>query len=179
MATTIHLLHIAHKSVGPLLLAATQSGLVRVQFGDDEAGLLAALERRFHCVEVKRASALLVDAGRTVQEYLDGGSDPSDVPIVLPEGGWSTSVWRYLKRIPRGQVRTYGAVAKALRNRGAARAVGQACGQNPLPLVLPCHRVVAANGGLGGFTGGLAIKKALLALEGAPAHAGAGHRRRA
>ncbi len=75
-------------------------------------------------------------------------------------------VWAELRRIPRGETRSYGEIADELGKRRAARAVGGACGANPIPVLIPCHRVVAANGGLGGFSGGLEWKRRLLAIEG-------------
>ena len=75
-------------------------------------------------------------------------------------------VWREIEKIPLGRTKTYLEIAKAIGKPGAARAVGSACGANPIPLFVPCHRVVASNGGLGGFSGGLDIKKKLLRLEG-------------
>ena len=75
-------------------------------------------------------------------------------------------VWETLRRIPYGRVRSYGWVARKVGKPQAARAVGAACGANPLPLVVPCHRVVAGDGSLGGFAGGLKLKKRLLVLEG-------------
>lgn len=169
MATVVHLTTVRRTPVGPLLLAATRSGLVRIHLGDDERGVRGDLERQFHAVDLRRGSPLTTEAARVLRAYLDGGPDPVHVPHVLPEDGFAPRVWSALKRIPRGQVRTYGAVARALRRHGAARAVGQACGRNPLPLIVPCHRVVAADRRLGGFTGGLDIKRRLLELEGAPA----------
>ncbi len=75
-------------------------------------------------------------------------------------------VWAELRRIPRGETRSYGEIADELGKRKAARAVGGACGANPIPVLIPCHRVVAANGSLGGFSGGLEWKRKLLAIEG-------------
>ena len=75
-------------------------------------------------------------------------------------------VWRQIERIPRGEVRSYARIAKALKKPLAARAVGQACGRNPVPLVIPCHRVVASDGALGGFSSDLAYKRKLLEMEG-------------
>ena len=76
------------------------------------------------------------------------------------------SVWREIEKIPFGKTKTYLEIAKAIGKPGASRAVGSACGANPLPLLVPCHRVLASNGGLGGFSGGLDIKKKLLSMEG-------------
>jgi methylated-DNA-[protein]-cysteine S-methyltransferase len=76
-------------------------------------------------------------------------------------------VWRALQSIPRGQTRSYAWIARKIGNPGAARAVGTACGANPVPILVPCHRAIASDGSLGGFGGGLAMKKRLLRLEGA------------
>lgn len=89
-------------------------------------------------------------------------------PLDLSRGTkFRLRVWAELIRIPRGETRSYGEIADELGKRRAARAVGGACGANPIPVLIPCHRVLAANGGLGGFSGGLEWKRRLLALEGA------------
>ncbi|MBI3880437.1 MAG: methylated-DNA--[protein]-cysteine S-methyltransferase [Verrucomicrobia bacterium] len=96
------------------------------------------------------------------------GSAPRELPPLDLNAGtaFQKNVWRALLRIPAGRVRTYGELAGALGKSGAARAVGTACGANPVPVLVPCHRVVAAGGGLGGFTAGLAWKMKLLKAEG-------------
>ncbi len=89
------------------------------------------------------------------------------LPVDLSgQTAFRVKVWRTLARIPWGRVLTYGELARRIRKPGAARAVGQACGANLVPVIIPCHRVVAASGGLGGFGGGLDNKRRLLALEG-------------
>lgn len=86
--------------------------------------------------------------------------------IVKPEGtDFQKSVWRAISNIPPGQTQTYGELAEAIQRPRAVRAVGTACGKNPISLLIPCHRVVASNGGLGGFSSGLAWKKLLLQIE--------------
>lgn len=88
-------------------------------------------------------------------------------PLDLARGTkFRLRVWDALRRIPRGETRSYGDIAEELGKRRSARAVGGACGANPIPVFIPCHRVLAAKGGLGGFSGGLAWKRKLLALEG-------------
>ena len=165
MPTAIHITRIKDTPVGPVQLAGTTSGIVRVQLGDDDERLKALLSATFPGAHFRRANALTVESGRVVRRYLNGGPDPQ-FPVVILDQGFSSRVWRYLPRIPRGQVRTYGAVARAIRKPTAARAVGGACGRNPLPLVCPCHRVVGAGRSLAGFTGGIDKKRFLLALEG-------------
>jgi len=99
--------------------------------------------------------------------YLAGDSQTLSLALDLPDSSsFRLKVWRTLQTIPYGRVRSYGWVARKLGQPRAARAVGAACGANPLPLVVPCHRVVAGDGSLGGFSGGLPVKKRLLRLEG-------------
>ena len=101
-----------------------------------------------------------------VAAYFDGTRDAFDLPLA-PEGSpFQRRVWDALRAIPRGETRSYGDVARSLGDPGAARAVGAANGANPIPLLIPCHRVVAADGSLGGFSGSLSVKKALLRHEG-------------
>jgi len=90
-------------------------------------------------------------------------------PLLFPAGTtMQETVWRYLHAMKRGQVVTYGELARGIGRPRAARAIGQACGANPIPLFIPCHRVLAASGGIGGFSGGLAWKEMLLDLEAIP-----------
>ena len=112
-------------------------------------------------------------ARRLVEEivaYFGGAPVSLDGPVSLASGTpFQRRVWAALRRIPHGRCSSYGEVAGCLGlPAGAARAVGAACGRNPLPIVVPCHRVVAADGSLTGFSGGLEWKQALLALEGVP-----------
>lgn len=99
----------------------------------------------------------------------------SAVPVVLQGTPFQLSVWAALRTIPFGQVRSYGSIATQLGKPRAMRAVGAANGQNPLPVVIPCHRVVESTGALGGFSGGLANKRLLLALEGCEVRSGSVH----
>lgn len=117
-------------------------------------------------------------ASREQLEWLDAATEAINTilagrrPRVLPPLDWSTAtefqkrVWKALQGIPMGQTRQYADLAKALGCPGAARAVGQACGANPIPVLVPCHRVLAAGGALGGFSAGVEWKRRLLALEG-------------
>lgn len=109
---------------------------------------------------------LLAEAGRQLAAYLDGGLTDFDLPLAPAGSDFQRSVWREMTRIPYGEVLTYGEMAA--RSGGVARAVGGACGANPIPVIIPCHRVVAG-AGLGGYSGrgGLETKRRLLVLEGA------------
>jgi O-6-methylguanine DNA methyltransferase len=153
--------------VGAVCLAATTYGLVRVHLGDEVARFERELAEAWPEAEVAGPGPTVRAAAREIKAYLAGGPDPA-VPVVLPEDGFPVRVWREIAKIPRGEVRSYARIAKSLRKPLAFRAVGQACGRNPVPLVIPCHRVVASGGTLGGFSGDLAWKRRLLELEGVP-----------
>lgn len=110
-------------------------------------------------------SPLVTEAHYQITQYLVGQLHTFHLPILLMGTSFQLQVWHLLSLIPRGSTVTYGSIAISLGNSKLVRAVGQACGANPLPLIIPCHRVVA-KGGLGGFSGGLSVKKILLNLEG-------------
>lgn len=112
-------------------------------------------------------SSFLREARTQLEEFLAGKRRDLDIPVDLSEGtSFQRQVWRALHRIPYGRVRSYKWVAERVGGSRYARAVGMALGANPVPLVIPCHRVVAHDGSLGGFTGGLGTKRKLLGLEG-------------
>jgi methylated-DNA-[protein]-cysteine S-methyltransferase len=106
-------------------------------------------------------------ASRQLAEYFAGARREFSLELAPHGTEFQLRVWRALGEIPYGTVRNYGDVARAIGQPGAARAVGGAVGSNPLPIVIPCHRVIASDGTIGGFSGGLAIKHRLLAIEGA------------
>jgi methylated-DNA-[protein]-cysteine S-methyltransferase len=104
---------------------------------------------------------------KQLDAYFRGVPDPFDLPITFIEATeFEKMVWLALRSIPGGEVRSYQWLAARVGNPRAARAVGQALGRNPLPIVLPCHRVLRADGGLGGFSSGVEVKRRLLELEG-------------
>ncbi|MBI3356581.1 MAG: methylated-DNA--[protein]-cysteine S-methyltransferase [Nitrospirae bacterium] len=112
-------------------------------------------------------SARLEAARRQLLDYLAGRLDSFDVPLDLSRGtSFQRAVWRMLQRVPYGKLRSYQWVAVRVGGRRYARAVGNAVGANPLPIVIPCHRIVAQDASLGGFSGGLLMKRKLLTLEG-------------
>lgn len=111
-------------------------------------------------------SRLIAQCTRELAEYFAGKRQAFDVPIhAAPGSDFDQRVWTALRRIPRGKTVSYGQLARAIGKPGAARAVGTACGRNPLLIVVPCHRVIASSGSLGGFSAGLSRKRRLLALE--------------
>lgn len=113
----------------------------------------------------RRDDDALIEARDQLLAYLAGRRHSFSLPLAPGGSDFQRQVWAALLRIPWGQTRTYGELARRLGREGAARAVGTANGANPLPLLIPCHRVVAA-GGLGGYSGGVALKRRLLELEG-------------
>lgn len=145
--------------IGPLTLKAGEQGLLRLDFGrrevpqDNGNGDDAA---RTH----------LHRAARQLDLYFSGKLKEFDVQLDIRGPVFHRAVWEELLAIPYGQYLTYGEIAHSLQKGGAARAVGQACGANPIALIVPCHRVLAHGGGLGGFGGGLPMKKWLLEHEG-------------
>lgn len=160
-------------------LAATDHGicviiLPRRSKQEVERALAQEVRRGRFAGPTSEAGVQLPDAQRWAKQgveqltrYLDGTVRAIDLPVDLRGGTlFQRKVWRLATRIPYGRVRSYGWLAARLGGRQYARAVGLALGANPIPLVVPCHRIVSHDGSLGGFSGGLPIKRKLLALEG-------------
>jgi methylated-DNA-[protein]-cysteine S-methyltransferase len=171
-AETEGLLDVAYTTVdspvGPLLLAATPKGLVRVAFDvEDHDRVLDTLARRLS-PRVLRAPRRLDATARELDEYFGGQRRIFDLPLDLSlSAGFRQLVQRHLPEIGYGQTRSYGQVAALVGNPKAVRAVGTACATNPLPVVVPCHRVLRADGTPGGYAGGPEAKVTLLRLEAA------------
>lgn len=167
------LLDVAYRTidtpVGPLLLAATDHGLVRVAFereGFDT--VLQALAARIS-PRVMEAPRRLDAIAAEMDQYFAGRRRAFDVPLDHAlSSGFRQVVQRYLPQIAYGHTQSYKEVAELVGNPRAVRAVGTACATNPLPVVVPCHRVLRSDGTLGGYIGGLDTKKALLELEAPP-----------
>jgi O-6-methylguanine DNA methyltransferase len=146
------------------------SGLARLEFPPSEERPPALAEVAAPTTGMTATAEWHRTASAAVARILDGLEPRQLPPLDLAEGTtFQRSVWNELLRIPLGQTRTYGEIARRLALPGAARAVGAACGANPVPLIVPCHRVVAAGGRLGGFSGGAGWKEKLLAIEQAAA----------
>ena len=156
--------------VGTLLLAATEKGLVRVAYDNEDhdvvlEGLAAALSPR-----VLHAPRRLDAVAQEIDEYFARRRTGFDVPVDFSlSTGFRRSVLENLPQITYGHTQSYADVARTVGNPKAARAVGSACATNPVPVVIPCHRVLRGDGSLGGYVGGLAAKTALLDLEAAAA----------
>ncbi len=171
-AATDDLLDVAYRTidspVGTLLLAATTVGLVRVAYDiEDHDAVLTALAGSVS-PRVLRAPARLDTAARQLDEYFGKRRTAFEVPVDLRlTEGFRRSVIEHLRGIGYGSRESYAAVAAAVGNPRAVRAVGTACAHNPLPVVIPCHRVVRSDGSTGQYVGGPTAKSALLALEAA------------
>jgi methylated-DNA-[protein]-cysteine S-methyltransferase len=144
--------------LGPVLVAGTPAGLRRINFQDGNAPVTIP-------ADWERDDGALEDAADQLRAYFAGRLRTFELPFA-PEGTpFQQQVWAQLRAIPYGETRTYGQLAHNLGRPTASRAVGAANGQNPLPIVVPCHRVIGSTGKLTGFYGGLHLKEYLLALE--------------
>jgi methylated-DNA-[protein]-cysteine S-methyltransferase len=154
--------------VGPLLLAATDKGLVRVAYASQDHDLVLADLAKRVSPRVLRAPGRLSVAARELDEYFAGRRTAFDLPLDLAlSSGFRRIVQQHLPDIAYGHTQSYKQVAEIVGNPRAVRAVGTACATNPLPVVVPCHRVLRSDGTLSGYAGGPAAKATLLALEGA------------
>jgi len=171
-AETAGLLDVAYRTidtpVGPLLLAATARGLVRVAYErEDHAKVLERLASEIS-PRVLHAPARLDAAAREIDEYFAGRRQAFDLPLDFSlSRGFRRMVLTRLPAIGYGQTASYAAIAAMAGNPKAVRAVGTACATNPLPVVVPCHRVVRSDGSIGQYVGGVDAKRALLTLEAA------------
>ena len=169
-ATTDRVLDVAYITVdsplGPLLVAATETGVVRLAYEvEDHDQVLQSLARKIS-PRVLRAPGRLDEPARQLEAYFTGRRRTFDVPLDLRlSAGFRRQVLDHLRTIGYGHTESYAGVAAAIGRARAVRAVGSACATNPLPLLVPCHRVLRSDGALGGYVGGLRAKQALLALE--------------
>lgn len=153
--------------VGTLLLAATERGLVRVAYDIEGHDAVLGELSRVISPRILKAPARLETAAREIDEYFAGRRFGFEIPLDLRLArGFRLAVLRHLPEIAYGQTATYTWVAAAAGSPKAVRAAGSACATNPIPLVIPCHRVVRSDGSLGGYGGGSEVKQALLELEG-------------
>jgi O-6-methylguanine DNA methyltransferase len=159
--------------IGQLLLADSGAGLCSVIFptgsgGPDNLTLRARLKKRFGIFSLTENSDKFKEALSCLEHYFSAPADSEPYPGKLDSGGteFQQRVWERLIRIPPGEAAAYGEVARSLGLPRASRAVGAACGANPLPIIIPCHRVIGKSGRLTGFGGGLELKARLLQAEG-------------
>jgi AraC family transcriptional regulator of adaptative response/methylated-DNA-[protein]-cysteine methyltransferase len=166
---------IGASALGRLLVGATERGICSVMLGDQDALLEAHLRREYAAAEIERDDVTLKRWLDAVARRVSRDGPHRDLPLDVRGTAFQVRVWHELMKIPAGETRSYGEVARAIGHPGAARAVGTACGSNPVSIVIPCHRVVREDGSLGGYGWGLDRKRRLLDLE----RNGAGPRRAA
>ncbi|MCI4590255.1 bifunctional DNA-binding transcriptional regulator/O6-methylguanine-DNA methyltransferase Ada [Sphingobium sp. BYY-5] len=148
-------------SLGRVLIAATEKGLCRISFGEDEAELRV----RFPHADLCPADPVLDAMAQRVAALVDDPAAGADLPVDVGGTAFQQAIWAALRAIPPGETRSYGDIAAAIGRPGAVRAAGTACGDNNLAVLIPCHRVVRSDGGMGGYAWGVDRKQALLARE--------------
>lgn len=151
--------------LGRLLVAATERGVCAIALADSDAELQTALAAEFPHADLHRGDEEVGRWAAAVVEHLEGTNPALDLPLDIRATAFQRRVWEELRRIPRGQTRTYREVACAIGHPTAARAVARACATNPVALVIPCHRVLRGDGGEGGYRWGVNRKRALLESE--------------
>ena len=152
--------------LGRLLVASSGKGICMIAVGKSDTEIERRLYDDFPDDAIKRDDRSMSTTRKSVKNRIAGKGLDDKLPVDLHGTPFQLAVWKEMLRIPPGTTRSYGEVAKRIGKPKAFRAVAQACGANPVPIVVPCHRVVASGGALGGYTGGLDRKLALLASEG-------------
>ena len=153
--------------LGQVLVAKTAKGVCAVKLGEDPDRLARQLAQEFSEAEIVRDERAIAGVRRALAEFLARGEILANIPVDVRATVFQRRVWEALRRIPQGETRTYGEIAHAIGTPRAARAVGSACGANPVALVIPCHRALRSDGSLGGYAWGVRRKSALLRLESA------------
>jgi len=160
---------VGRSTLGEILVAATEKGICAIFLGDDAQELISALHQRFANAELiggdPAFDTLVGKAIAAVEAATAGKSQVASLPLDLQGTAFQIRVWHALQEIPRGMTTTYAALADSIGEPKATRAVASACGANPVAVIVPCHRVVRTDGGLGGYRWGLARKEALLERE--------------
>ncbi len=149
--------------LGTALIATTAKGLCSVKLGGDAAALKRLLTQEFSEAEISEKDSPALK--KAIHRFFSGEGSLAQVPLDIRGTVFQCRVWEELRRIPRGETRTYKEIARAVGAPDAVRAVGSACGANPVALAVPCHRAIRTDGGLGGYAWGLSRKKRLLELE--------------
>ncbi len=151
--------------LGYMLLAAGERGLQKLSLGDSEAALLEEFAAANADAERQRDDAALGKWRGAITAFLEGAQPLLGLPLDIAGSAFQRKVWRELRAIPAGETRSYSAIAAAIGQPTAARAVANACARNPAAILIPCHRAVRRDGSLGGYRWGIERKRALLARE--------------
>ena len=155
----------ASSPLGRMLIAATGKGICAIQFADSDEELQQGLMREFPFAVRRRDDAALAEWKTSLGQLIQGHDVHPSLPLDIRATAFQRRVWEYLQKIPRGQTRSYSAVAKKIGMPNATRAVARACATNPAAVAIPCHRVVREDGNLGGYRWGIERKEQLLAME--------------
>jgi methylated-DNA-[protein]-cysteine S-methyltransferase len=154
--------------VGEILVTRTEKGLNFITFPKNRWHRFLSALRRDENVNLKKDERKFLSLKKVLKSYFSGKKIRFKEPLDLTGGtAFQKRVWKTMLKIPSGQTRSYGWLARQVGGQSKARAVGTACGANPIPIIIPCHRVIREDGGLGGYGGGLAMKRKLLRIEGA------------
>lgn len=145
--------------IGLLYLVASEKGLESVSLSKQQVPIVKDL------TSTDKEIKILAKASREIEEYFSGKLKKFNLPLHMRGSEFQKQVWRALQEIPYGETCSYKQIAQSIKNSLAVRAVGNANGKNPFCIVIPCHRVIASDGSLGGYSGGLEVKRKLLALE--------------
>ena len=156
---------IASSPLGRMLIAATDRGICAIQFAHSDDELQRGLMREFPFAVRRRDDAALAEWKTSLARLIEGKEVPDSLPLDIRATAFQRRVWEYLQRIPRGETRSYSAVAKKIGMPKATRAVARACATNPVAVAIPCHRVVREDGNLGGYRWGVERKEQLLEME--------------
>jgi len=160
---------ISPSPLGRMLIAATEKGICAIQFADSDATLQQGLMREFPFAARRRDDAALAEWKASMEKLISGQEAHPHLPLDIRATAFQRRVWECLQKIPRGETKSYSAIAKKIGMPKAARAVARACASNPVAVAIPCHRVVREDGESGGYRWGMERKERLLQLEGARA----------
>ena len=153
-------------SIGRLVIASTNRGLIRIMLPrENNSDSLARLQEAYPGQSIIEDSDKNRDAVKQLREYFEGTRTLFSLPLELRGTEFQKSVWRTVARVPYGQTKSYGDIAREIRKPKACRAVGAANGANPIPIVIPCHRIIGSDGSMTGFGGGIPLKEKLLRME--------------
>ncbi len=160
---------ITNSSLGRVLVAATARGVCAVRFGESAVELAAELQREFPLASVQENDSAMRETVQRVLDCINGVEPHPEIALDIRGTAFQAKVWEALRRIPRGETRSYAEIARSMKHPKAVRAVARAIASNPAAVVVPCHRVVRSDGALGGYRWGVERKQQLLAAEGAGA----------
>lgn len=151
--------------LGHLLLATTNQGVCAVKLGDNSADLIKNLQQEFQNASLIQNNLQHQDWAERILKAIAGQTADLDLPLDIQGTAFQQQVWQALRLIPHGETRNYSEIADAIERPKATRAVGSACGANPVALIIPCHRVLRSDGSLGGYRWGIERKQKLLEIE--------------